>query len=254
MNVSRLRPLYPTLLLPLLLVAGCGLFASSTAPVSRSPEAMAREAEEFQNSRRFEDAIAQWRKVKESYISPELITLAEIKIADAQFDSGNYIEAAASYEEFRKLHPNHEKSAYALYRQGLSYFNQIHGFDTDQTPVSNTVTIFESFLRLYPQSEYAEEVRNKLEAARQNQVQYEIYVGQFYYRTEKYTSAIKRLEDALKRYPRSPLHDETLYYLGKAYIKAGDKAGGREAFQRLFNEFRTSKYVDEARSFLDKNF
>lgn len=254
MNVSMLRPLYPSLFLPLLFVAGCGLFASTSAPVSRSPETMAREAEEFQSSRRFEDAIAQWRKVKESYVSPELTTLAEIKIADAQFESGNYIESAASYEEFRKLHPNHEKSAYALYRQGLSYYNQISGHDTDQTPVSNAVTIFESFLRLYPQSEHGEEVRNKLEAARLNQVQYEIYVGRFYYRTEKYTSAIKRLEEALKRYPRSPLHDETLYYLGKSYIQSGDKAGGREAFQRLFNEFRTSKYVDEARSFLDKNF
>lgn len=235
----------------LLLAAGC---ATSTAPVSRTPENMAKEAEDFFNSHRYEDAIAQWRKVKESYVSPDLTASAELHIADAQFANGSYIEAAASYEDFRKLHPNHEKSAYALYRQGLSNFMQINGFDTDQTPVNNSVTLFESFLRLYPQSEYAAEVRNKLEACRMYQVRYQIYIGRFYLRTDKYAAAIGRLEDALKKFPGSPYHDETLYYLGKAYILSGDKNKGREEFQRLFNEYRASKYVNEARDFLDKHF
>ncbi|WP_298266968.1 outer membrane protein assembly factor BamD [Geobacter sp.] len=242
---------YSLCALSLLGAAGC---ATTSEPVSRNPEMMAKEAEAFQSSRRYEDAIAQWKKVKDSYASPEMTALAEIKIADAQFDNGNFIEAAASYEEFRKLHPNNEKSAYALYRQALSYYNQITGIDTDQTPVTNAVAFFESFLKLYPTSEYAQEVRNKLEVCRMKQVEYEIYVGRFYYRTEKYASAIKRLEEALTKYPRSPLHDETLYFLGKSYVLAGDRAKGREAFQRLFNEYRTSKYVDEAREFLDKNY
>lgn len=241
---------YLAISLVIVTAAGC----AATPPVSRTPEVLAKEAEEFQKTGKYEDAIAQWRKVKESYVSPELTALAEISIADAQFNDRNYIEAAASYEEFRKLHPNHEKSAYALYRQGLSYYNQVTGIDTDQTPVSNTVAIFESFLKLYPGSEYAAEVRDKLEACRMKQVEHEVYVGRFYYRTDRYAAAVKRLEETLKKYPRSPLHDETLYILGKSYILSGDKAKGRDAFQRLFNEFRTSRYVDEARAFLDKNY
>ena len=231
--------------------AGC---ATTPEAVSRNPESMAKAAEEFQTKGRYEDAVAQWRKVRESYASPELTTLAEIKIADAQFDDKNYIEAAASYEEFRKLHPNHEQAPYAFYRQALSNYEQITGIDTDQTPVSNAVTLFESFLRTYPSSEFAAEVRNKLEVCRFKQVEHEIYVGRFYYRTDQYGAAIKRLEEALKKYPRSPAHDETLYYLGSAYIRTGDKTKGRDAFQRLFAEYRTSKYVDDARKFLDKNF
>uniref|UniRef100_A0A831U182 Outer membrane protein assembly factor BamD n=1 Tax=Geobacter metallireducens TaxID=28232 RepID=A0A831U182_GEOME len=249
MNRIQRRSLFLSLLA--LAAAGC---ASTPDAVSRNPESMAKAAEEFQTSGRYEDAIAQWRKVRESYASPELTALAEINIADAQFDDKNYIEAAASYEEFRKLHPNHEKAPYALYRQALSHYEQITGIDTDQTPVSNAVTLFESFLRTYPSSEHAEEVRNKLEVCRLKQVQHEVYVGRFYYRTDRYTAAVKRLEEALKKYPRSPAHDETLFYLGASYIRAGEKDKGRDAFQRLFAEYRTSKYVDEARKFLDKNF
>lgn len=246
------RPFLNCLLSLLALVAaGC---ATSPDAVSRNPDSMAKAAEDFQTSGRYEDAIAQWRKVRESYASPELTAQAEIKIADAQFDNKDYIEAAASYEEFRKLHPNHEKAPYALYRQALSHYEQITGIDTDQTPVSNAVTLFESFLRLYPSSEYAEDVRNKLEVCRMKQVEYEVYVGRFYYRTEKYSAAVKRLEETLKKYPKSPINDETLFYLGSAYIRTGEKAKGRDAFQQLFAEYRTSKYVNEARKFLDKNY
>ena len=241
------------LAISLLIISTTGC-ATAPEPVSRTPEIMVRDAEGFQSSKRYEDAIAQWQKVKESYASPEMTTLAEIKIADAQFEDGNYIESAASYEEFRKLHPNHEKSAYALYRQALSYYHQITGIDTDQTPVNNAVAFFESFLKLYPNSEHAAEVRDKLEVCRIKQVEHEVYIGRFYYRTEKYSSAIKRLEETLKKYPRSPAHDETLYYLGASYILSGDKAKGRDTFQRLFTEHRTSKYVDEARKFADKHF
>ncbi|WP_306533617.1 outer membrane protein assembly factor BamD [Geobacter sp.] len=251
MNRIQRPSLYPFLILFALAAAGC---ATTPDSVSRNPEAMAKAAEEFQSSGRNEDAIAQWRKVRESYASPELTALAEIKIADAQFDEKNYIEAAASYEEFRKLHPNHEKAPYALYRQGLSHYEQITGIDTDQTPVANTITLFESFLRTYPSSEHAEEVRNKLEICRMKQVEHEVYVGRFYYRTDRYGAAVKRLEEALKKYPRSPVHDETLFYLGSSYIRSGDKAKGRDAFQKLFTEYQTSKYVNEARKFLDKNY
>lgn len=249
MNRIQRRSFFPLLLV--LVAAGC---ATTPDAVSRNPESMAKAAGEFQTSGRYEDAIAQWKKVRESYASPELTTEAELKIADAQFADKSYIEAAASYEEFRKLHPNHEKSPYALYRQALSQYEQITGIDTDQTPVSNAVTLFESFLRIYPSSEYTAEVRNKLEVCRLKQVEHEIYVGRFYYRTDQYGAAIKRLEEALRKYPRSPAHDETLFYLGSAYIRTGDKAKGRDAFQRLFAEYRTSKYVDEARKFMDKNF
>lgn len=246
------KAVHSQLLLCLILLAGCATM--DTAPVSKSPETMAKEAENFQASKRYEDAIAQWKKVKESYISPELTTMAEMKIADAQFENGSYIEAAASYEDFRKLHPTHEKAVYALYRQALSNYMQIAGIDTDQTPVNNTVTLFESFLKQYPTSEYSEEARNKLDVCRMKQAEHEIYIGRFYYRTDKYAAAIKRLEEELRKYPKSPVNDEALYYLGKAYVVTGNKTKGREAFQKLYNEYRTSKYVDEARKFLDKNY
>ena len=71
---------------------------------------------------------------------------AELRIADAYFESERYIEASAAYSDFRKLHPVHQKAPYALYRMGLASYNQITGTDRDQTPQKNAVIYFEDFL------------------------------------------------------------------------------------------------------------
>ena len=121
--------------------------ASAPAPV-KSADASFKEAEAAYAARDYEEAIAAYKKVKESYSSPELTTQAELKIADAHFENKSYIEAAAAYEDFRKLHPSNPRAPYALYRAGLSHYHQITGIDTDQTPVKNAVVTLQSFLSL----------------------------------------------------------------------------------------------------------
>ena len=219
---------------------------ASTPTPAATAESNFREGEAAYAKRNFEDAISHWKKVKESYSSPELTTQAELKIADAHFENESFIEAAAAYEDFRKLHPGHEKSVYALYRLGLSHYYQISGIDTDQTPVKNAVVVLESFLKQYPDSGYAAEVQQKLVDCWVKQLEYENYVGKFYIRTGKYPAAIKRLSEALERFPRTHKLDETLFYLGKAYLKSGDTAKGKETFKRLATQFPDSPLNNEA--------
>lgn len=232
----------------LAVVAGC----SSNNSIKRPPETYFSEGQQLYARGKYEEAIEKWKKVKESFSSPILTTAAEIMIADAQFNDKKYIEAAASYEDFRKLHPNNEKAPYALYKIGLSHFNQITKIDTDQTPLKNSIVSFEQFLREYPDSEYAGKVREKLELCRVKQSEYELYVGRFYYRTDKYASAINRLKEAIEKFPASPVNDEALFYLGQAYLESGDKAKAKETFERLINGYKGSEYAGKARKLLAK--
>lgn len=233
----------------LLFLAGC-----ATNTTIRSAQEYFKEGEELYSSKNYEDAIASYKRAKESYYSPEMTALAELRIADTHFSAEKYIEASAAYEEFRKVHPTHEKAPYSLYRQGLCAYKQIEGIDTDQTPVTNAVTLFNLYLQKFPGREHAKEVTDLLEAAQTRQLQYEIYIGRFYLRTDKFQAAIRRLEGALKRFPSSPYHDETFYYLGQAYIETGDKTKGRAAFERLSREFPDSKLVMKASAFMENNY
>jgi outer membrane protein assembly factor BamD len=226
----------------------------STPQVNKPPDVMFKDGEEFFQNGNYDDAIAQWKKVKESYQSPDLTARAEIGIADAYFLNKDYIEATAEYENFRKLHPSHERAGYALYRQGMSYYNQINRIDTDQTPVKNALSIFESYNKAYPGGENSAEVKEKVLDCRDRQLQYEIYVGRFYLNTGKYPAAIARFEEALKTFTDLPRREEILYYLGTAYLEGGQKTKGREVFARLFREFPQSPYIADANKEMDRYF
>lgn len=230
-------------------VSGC----ASTQAVKSAADYF-KDGESAYADKNYEEAITHWKKVKESYFSPELTTMAELKIADAQYENAAYIEAAAAYEEFRKLHPGHEKAPYALFQQALCNYKQITGIDTDQTPVNNSVNLFTSFIRTYPDSDLLKEAREKLEECVRTQLRNEVYVGRFYLRTEKYQSAIKRLEGALTRFAASPAHDETLLYLGQAFMLSGEKSKGRDVFSKLASDYPNSPYLNEARKFMEKNY
>jgi outer membrane protein assembly factor BamD len=228
----------------LALLSACATIPKSTAT---TPEALLAEGDLLIKADHFDDAVSRWKKVKEGDYAPGMIIQAELRIADAQFDHKNYIEAAASYENFRKLHPNHEKAGYALYRLALCNFNQINGYDTEQTSVKNTVTFLESFLRQYPTSTYAEDAGKKLNECRKLQLRYELYVARFYFRTGKYQAAIRRLEAALIQFPEQPLLDEVLFHLGEVYLKSGNTSKGAQALSRLFAEFPASPFVAEGK-------
>ena len=241
------RKIALSLLIPL-------LSACASIPIETQPAAIYKEGETLYEAKHYDDAIAQYKKVRDAYASTELSSSAELRIADAYFESERYIEASAEYTQFRKLHPTHQKAAYALYRTGLSNYNQITGIDRDQTPQKNSVIHFEEFLKKYPKSEHAKDVTEKLQTVRIQQLQYEQYVAGFYYRTEKYDAAMKRLEDALTAFPNSTLHDETWFLLGACRIKTGDTDKARAAFNRLSTDFPDSKFILEAGKLLEKYY
>ena len=230
------------------------LAACANIPIETQPAAIYKEGEDLYANKRYDDAIAQYKKVRDAYASTELSSSAELRIADAYFEAERFIEASSAYDEFRKLHPVHVKAPYALYRMGLSNYEQITGIDRDQTPQKNAMIHFEDFLKKYPKSEYAVDVKDKLESVRLQQLQYEQYVARFYYRTEKYNSATKRLEDALVNYPKNPLHDETWFLLGACRLQNGSPDKAREAFNKLSTEFPDSKFIMEASKLLEKHY
>ncbi len=241
------RKLAPLLLLSL-------LSACASVPIETQPAAIYKEGESLYESKHYDDAIAQYKKVRDAYASTEMSSNAELRIADAYFESERFIEASSEYNQFRKLHPTHPKAAYALYRVGLANFNQITGMDRDQTPQKNTIIYFDEFLDKFPKSQYAADVKEKREAVLQQQIQYEQYVASFYYRTEKYESAIKRLEELLAVSPKSPLHDETWFLLGASRLKSGLPDKAKDAFNRLSTDFPDSKFILEASKLLEKYY
>jgi outer membrane protein assembly factor BamD len=217
------------------------------------PETLFKQGEKLYAKKKYDGAAEKWRKAKDTTTSPLLRTAVELKLADALYYDEKYIEAAAEYENFRKLHPKNPQAPYALYMRGLCNFYQVEKKDIDQTPVKNAVVLFEMFLQEYPDSDLTPKVREKLAECRTRQAAYEVYVGKFYYRTDKYDAAIVRLEEALQKYPTTTYSDEALFLLGNAYLRTGNTDKAKASLNRLVTDYPKSKFTDNAKKLLSRN-
>ncbi len=80
----------------------------------------------------------------------------------------------------------------------------------------------------------------KLERLNQKLADRELYVGEFYYRTNLYNAAITRLEYLLKKYPKANGLDKALYYISMSYKALGDPVKSDEYSEKLRNEYPNS--------------
>lgn len=235
----------------LLLLAACT--PKTVVPETKQASHYFQQGEELFEKGLYNDAISSWEKVRDSYFSPELNSLAELKIAEAHFLNEDYIEAAVSYEAFLKNHPNHPRTADVLYQLGLSYSHQILPADQDQTSTTYALNAFRAMQAKFPEDRRMEEVQTYIDRCLNQLAASELNVGKYYLRTGAYSASINRLEAMLKKYPNSYERDKAYYYLGQAYLLNGEKEKGISAFNTLFNDFVGSEYIPDAQKFIEAN-
>ena len=174
-------------------------------------------------------------------------TWAELKVADCYFFKEEYTEAISHYEEFKKFHPFHEDIPYIIFQIGLSYFNQMLSIDRDQSATRNALSNFEFLIANYPPSLFTEKARDKVKICRERLAEKELYVAKFHYKRKKYQGAKARLEVIVELYPEVDILDEALAYLGKSYLKLGERDAARRVFTDLVGNYPDSKFSDEAK-------
>jgi outer membrane protein assembly factor BamD len=239
-------------LLSLFLLAACT--PSTVVPPAKNAAVYFQEGEDFYEKGLYRDAIASWEKVRDSYFSPELNTLAELKIAEAYFLSEEYIEAAVSYEEFLKNHPDHPRVPDVLYQLGLCYTYQMLGPDQDQSSTIYALNAFRTLKERFPEDRRMEEVQIYIDRCLNQLASNEVNIGQFYLKTKHFAASISRLAGVIEKYPNYYERDKAYYYLGQAYLMNGDMEESVASFNTLFDDYVGSEFILDAQRFIEKNY
>ncbi len=238
-------------LLALALLPACS--SNKAAPVEKNAGFYFQEGEEFYEKGLYKDAIASWEKVRDSYYSPELNTLAELKIAEAHFLGEEYIEATVAYEAFLQNHPDHPRVPDVLYQVGLAYTYQMLAPDQDQSSTIYALNAFQTLKERYPKDRRIEEVQIYIERCHNMLATSDLNVANYYLRTGYYHASINRIESLLEKYPNYYESDKAYYILGQAYLLIGDNEKSTTAFNTLFDEYVGSEYIPDAQKFIEKS-
>ena len=202
----------------------------------------------------YEGAEGAFEEIKRRYSFTIFAPLAELRLADINFEREEYQDAIANYDEFIKMHPGHKEVPYAIYRKGLSYFEQIGGNDRDLTPPEAALAVFESLASRYPESSYAKEVSAKIDICKVTLAENEFYVGEFYFKKKSYKAAANRFNAALEKFPGYGPKEAAMLYMAKSYLGTAEKEKAKNILNRLISAFPASKEAEEAKNLLSKYF
>ncbi len=197
------------LFLPVLFLSfafGCSTVKGwfSKKPKDKPPDIMADEGIKQLKSKKYDNAIETFEKVRDRYPYSEQALLAQIKVADAYFYKKKYDEALNAYKEFEKLHPTNKACSYVCYRQGLCYYRQRSTVDRDQTFTTKAMEEFRRLCQKYPKCEYVKRAEKYIATCKKDLAEHEFYVAEFYFRTKRYQAALDRYQALSQDYPEFP--------------------------------------------------
>lgn len=185
---------------------------------------------------------------------------AELLIARAEFEQGNYITAQDAFRQFAKLHPTHEhtRNGWASFMAAASAFmNAPRGFfllpppeQRDQTPLREAMTELGYYFDHYAGTvteKYAVKLRDEV---KRQLLMHELYVARFYLDRDKPEGAIGRLETAHATYPGIGLDAEVLFLLGITYLRMDEIELARNTFTELQTQHPNHHHGKQARIYL----
>lgn len=218
-------------------------------PVTKDALYYFQQGETAFEDEKYTRAIEHWQRVRDSFTSPELTALAELKIADAQLADKLYIEAIASYEDFLKQHPASTRKSDILLRLGKAHFNQILSADRDQTATRNALATFEQLQKNFPGKVNPQELDDLILQCRNRLAENEIYIGHFYLKTKRYHAAIGRLNKLRSNYPEYDDMGQVLLYLAQAHHHVGENETARTLFDEVpqYNNKELTKESEKLR-------
>ncbi|MCL2448874.1 MAG: outer membrane protein assembly factor BamD [Polyangiaceae bacterium] len=222
------------------------------------------------NAHQWVEAQAALREVKRKYGYSKYARLAELRIADADFEQEKYSDAIRGYKEFIHAHRADEDVAYARSKIAEATVAQIpEGMflaaseERDQAAVVDAYREVRSFLADYPNAKQSAHMREVEAQILARLVRHELYVARFYLARGNYDAAVSRIQYALKTYPElgateagatgedTSLEADALLLLGETFLRMHKWDDARQAFQEVLRKHGRSMAAGQARNYLD---
>ena len=150
------------------------------------------------------------------------------------------------------LFPATDDAAYAQYLIGESYFRQIPDVTRDQDLSQKAMEAMGAVIQKYPDSEYADDARKKIEMARDQIAGKEMQIGRYYLERREYLAAVNRFKTVVQDYQTTRHVEEALHRLTESYLALGIVPEAQTAAAVLGHNFPDSEWYQDSYRLLSK--
>jgi outer membrane protein assembly factor BamD len=193
-----------------------------------------------------EEAIEKFKLVEKDYSYTEWAPRSLLMIAYVYYEANRCADAISAVERYIKFYPNNIERIYAEYLKGVCYFEEVSEFSKDQENTFKAINQFKLLISTYPNTEYANDAKYKLDLLNDLLAGKEMYVARYYMNIQKWGGAINRLQTIIEKYQNTIYIEEALYRLVEIYHKLGLVEDASKAAAILGYNYNSSEWYKKS--------
>jgi len=245
-------------LLASFLLAGCSKNKKDIvgAPVDESEIALEIYEEAVQALKKGDSYYASKKfKEAESLVTNiDWASKSALMSAFALYTANFYSESVFNLERYLKQYPADKNIPYAHYLIGMCYYEQILDEKKDLKPLLKAREKFEFIVKEYPNTDYAVDVRFKLDLITDQLAAKEMYIGRYYMKVEKWIPAINRFKTVVEDYDQTIFVEEALHRLVEIYYKIGLSDEAKKTAAILGYNYQSGEWYKKSYKVFNKNY
>jgi outer membrane protein assembly factor BamD len=200
----------------------------------------------------YQTAIKKLEQLDRQHPRDPLVEKSKLMQVFANYRIGRYEDAILAADRFLAIYPNGKDVPYVLYLKGTSFYGQIKDITRDQQLSRDAIDTYNLLISNYPQSEYAEDAKEKLLVAYDQLAGKEMSVGRYYLGNGQYTAAINRFRVVVETWQTSTHVEEALFRLTEGYLLLGLTNEASTAAAVLGHNYPSSTWYKQAFDLLGK--
>ena len=165
-----------------------------------------------------------------------------------------YEDATVNLERFISQYPADKNLAYAQYLIAISLYEQILDEKKDIEPLVKAKKKIEIFLKNFPNTEYALDLKFKLDLVNNQLAAKEMYIAKYYIKTQKWIPAINRLKFIVSDFSKTVFVEEALHRLVEVYYRIGLPEEAKVAAAILGYNYNSSEWYEQSYKILNKSY
>jgi len=146
---------------------------------------------------------------------------AMLMSAFCSYQGNAYAEAINTADQYISLHPGSSEVSYAFYLKAIALYEQIVDVGRDQANTRDALVALQDVVQRFPDTEYARDATLKIDLTMDHLAGKEMNVGRYYLTRGDYIGAINRFRVVVEQYQTTPQIAEALERLTEAYYSLG---------------------------------
>ena len=199
-------------------------------------------------------AVKKFNEVELLYPQSIWAPRSTLMAAYAFYSDLYFNDAIFELERFLTKYKNHPNTDYAYYLLAICHYNQIVDEKKDLGEIKNAQSYFNLLLKEFPETDFAEDAKFKIELIQEILASKEIYLANYYFSREKWIPAMNRYKKIVNQYDTTIFIEEALYRLVELNYKIGLEDEAKKYASLLGYNYQSSEWYERSYEILNKNY